>query len=174
MRPPSLIEVLPHVLVHYGITLDQLRVYSAPAADDPDLNYCVTWGVGRYAAGTLRWWTDIQRLGGEPARLYDRHEDWRELIATIGCVEGDHRTATAWVFTAAGAMLGRLAGSIDRVRLRRESDESLRSRIVTEFGGHNLEEADDDPRAGLVEELPAPLEEPRNRLDRLLDDDDLV
>ncbi len=174
MPRPSLIEILPHALAHYGVTLDQLRVYTAPATDDPDLRYCATWGSGRYAAGTLRWWPDIQRLGEDPARLYDRHEDWRDLVASVGSVDGDYHNTEVWVFTAAGVRLGRIGRSLNRVRLRRESDECLRSRLVSEFCGQSLGDAHENPRAGLVEELPPLPEEPRSRLDRLLDDDDLV
>jgi len=85
---PNLIGILVPALAHHGIVLDNIPAYSRPDHADPDLHYCVTWGAGRYAAGTLRWWPDVQRLADEPQRLFARFPDWVHLVLTIGSVLG--------------------------------------------------------------------------------------
>jgi hypothetical protein len=176
---PTLRNVLVRALRHHGgIVLDDLRIYVRPDERDPDLHYCVTWGTGRYAAGTLRWWPDVQRLADEPARLYDRFEDWAEVVATIGTVGGLYNglegDVGGWIFNREGVRLGRVAVQVDLRRRPQEPDDSLRARLVNAVGGQALDDAEDDPREGLVEEPALPAVEPRSRHERLLDDDDLV
>jgi hypothetical protein len=177
---PTLRGVLVQALQHHGgIVLADLRVYIRPDERDPDLHYCVTWGTGRYAAGTLRWWPDVQRLAGEPTRLYDRFDDWRELVATIGTVGGVYNGLESdvdgamdrWIFNREGVRLGRLAVRVDLRRRSHEPDDVLRSRLVNGVGGRALGDADEDPREGLTEEPSTPPDEPRRAHERLLDDD---
>jgi hypothetical protein len=148
---------------------------------DPDLHYCVTWGAERYAAGILRWWHDIQRLANEPARLYDRFEDWAELVATIGTVGGTYEVAddatgavAPWIFNAEGVRLGRLAVGGDLPRRAREPDEALRTRLVHAVGGLALADVDEDPREGLAEEPVSHPLEPRSKHDRLIEEEEIV
>jgi hypothetical protein len=170
---PSLISILVPALAQHGIVLDNLRAYTRPDHVDPDLHYCVTWGAGRYAAGTLRWWPDVQRLADEPQRLFERFPDWVHLVLTIGSVLGLYGAEMNLLFTD-GRRLGRVAISADMRRKPSEGDAALRSRLANAVGGDELEYAVEDPREGLVAEAATPPAEPRRAHERLLDDDDLV
>jgi len=174
MDAPRLTDILTRALRHHGdVILDRLVLYVRLDEHNPDLHYCVTWGMARYAAGTLRWWDDLQRLGHDPRRLFERFPDWAHLVLTIGSVLGLYGVESNLLFTD-GRRLGRVAISADMRRKPREGDAALRSRLANAVGGDELEYAVEDPREGLVEEVAMPPVEPRRAHERLLDDDDLV
>jgi hypothetical protein len=172
---PTLRNVLVRALRHHGgIVLDDLRVYVRPDDEDPDLHYCLTWGSARYAAGTLRWWPDIQRLADEPQRLAERFPDWQSLVLTICSALGLHMI-DGNLFLVGGRRLGRVAISAELRRKAGELDDALRSRLANAVGGYDdVEYLLQNPREGLVEELPNPLTEPLSRYERLLDDDNIL